>query len=288
MKKHIIIISILICVILGVGVGVWYIMRKSDNQSLHSTVGQFILDDDTKALNDKMVKAESLYKSKVDNSETRLTMLNEVIAKIDIFEKDLHSYLILSGSKSSANKLNKKYKSLSGTRDLLITNYDEYITRMQGNVNIDGSALNDLYNELFDKTIDYLYDYNACFRTTASHTFDKVYTAENIKEQLYALYSEAVVDLANNISNHKFSNITLISILNEGIVLDNGNIQLKEDVKGGEFSTQALKFKKHFNNSNISSLVKNFNTYYSLSINPATETSNEKLAVYYMKQILEI
>jgi hypothetical protein len=97
-----------------------------------------------------------------------------------------------------------------------------------------------------------------------------------------------VNNLLNNISNNNFKNTTLITKLNNGIILSNGNIDIKDSVMGGEFSIMAFKFKSHFNKSNLSTLVENFATLYNININPDNEVSNEKLAIYYAKQILEI
>ena len=117
-----------------------------------------------------------------------------------------------------------------------------------------------------------------------------MYKVDTIKEELYTLYSLGVNNLLNSISNNRFAseNVTLITRLNNGIKLSNGNISIKSSVDGGEFSIDAIKFKTHFNNSNLNTLITNFNTYYSESINISTETSNEKLAVYYAKKILEM
>ena len=230
-----------------------------------------------------------MYKEKVSSGETRLTTLKTVICQIDSFEADLNSYLLLSNIKaSSTNKLSKNYKNLSSNRKILIDGYNEYITRMKGNINVDGSALQDIYNDIFDQTVQYLTKYNSCFKATTNFVFNKAYKPDSIKYELYSLYSAGVKNLLDNINNNTFHNTTTISRLNNGIKLVNNNLYITPTIAGGEFSAEALKFKKHFNNSNIPLLIENFETYYSSSININTETSNEKLAIYYAKLIINL
>lgn len=289
MKKHIIAISVLIIILALAGVGIWIVVKKNNSQPLYNVSYEFIANEDTATLSNNIATAESLYQSKAISSETRLTTLKTIIDKIDTFEADLNSYLLLSKSKaSSTNKLRKTYKSLSGTRSVLIKDYNEYITRMSGNINISGSAINDLYNDIFNKTVDYIYKYNDCFKSTSKHVFSKVYKVDNIKNELYLLYSIGVNDLLNNISNSKFDSTIVINRLNNGIRLVDGNAYIVSSISGGEFSVEALNFKKYFNKCNHNTLIDNFETYYNTAININIETSNEKLAVYYAKLILEI
>ena len=291
MKKHILGILILILVLSIIGVGIWFFIKKNNLKTLYKVRCEFVLNNDEEILLSNITQAESLYQSKVLPTENRLTVLHTVISKIDSFEKDLTSYLMLSNdTNSTTNKLTKTYKDLSSSRKALIDDYNEYIVRMQGNTNIDGNSIQNLYNEIFTKTNDFVYKYNDCFNATFSYTFNKVYKVSTIKSQLYSLYSATVNNLLNNISNYSFRSTALINRLNGGIYLDNNNLHIKESVEGGEFSLPSQNFKKHFNSCNLESLVTNFETYYSTvySINPSTETSNEKLAVYYAKQILEI
>ena len=288
MKKHIIRILIIVLILALLGTGAWIFVRRNKVKSLYQANCDFVVNEDSSTLISKMTYAQNLY-SAILSSESRLTTLQTIIIKMDEFEKDLNSYLVLSTAKAyKTKKLSKSYSSLIKSRKTLINNYDEYITRMSGDINADGPAIQILYNNLFNKTVDYLYSYNNCFQQTSNYVFSKVYKADSIKSELYTMYSLGVTNLLNNISNNKFSSTTLITKLNNGITLFNGNIKLVDAIKGGEFSVEALNFKKYFNNSDLSILINNFNTYYNSTINLDTETSNEKLAIYYAKLILEI
>ncbi|MBQ3502711.1 MAG: hypothetical protein IJA72_03500 [Clostridia bacterium] len=289
MKKHIIAILVITLILSLAGVGIYFVVKNNKKQSLYNANSSFVHSEKTEKLIANISKAESLYQSKVASGETRLTTLHNVIIKLDSFEKDLNSYLILASSNTStSNKLAKKYQTLTSERDILIDNYNEYITRMEGNINIDGNSTATLYNEIFDKTVQYVYNYNACFESSFKYIFEKIYKAETIKSEFYSLYTTSVIDLLNNISNHQFSNISLITLLNDRLNLDsNNNVILKSSIDGGEYSSEALKFKKHFRLSNINTLIETFKTTNPSTINPALETSNEKLAVYYALQILE-
>lgn len=289
MKKHIIIIISIILILSLAGVGVWFVVKKNNSKPLYSVSCEFIQSSDTQTLISKIGDAEDLYQNKAVSTEDRLTTLQQTISKLDNFETDLTSYLLLSNAKaSSTNKLSKSYKDLASVRSALIKDYNEYITRMSGNTNISGTALKDLYNELFNKTVNYVYKYNTCFIATSNYVFTKVYKVDCIKTELYTLYSAGVSNLLNNISNSQFANTSLITKLNNGIKLVDGNIFIKENIQGGEFGTEALNFKKYFNNSNLDTLINNFETYYNMSINASSETNSEKLTVYYAKLILEI
>lgn len=289
MKKHIVAILIIILILSLVGVGIWVVVNAQKIKPLYKANCEFILSDDTATLATKISTAHSLYTIEVMSSETRLDVLKSVVIKLDDFEKDLNAYLSLSNVKAKKTKsLSKSYTELSNIRSQLIKDYSEYITRMSGDINADGDALQNLYNEIFSKTVNYLHSYNKCFALTTNHVFKSVYTSDTIKQELYTLYSLGVNDLLNNISNNNFKSVSLINRLNNGIKLSNNNLVIKDSVDGGEFSIQALNFKKYFNASNKTTLINNFESYYPNIINPATETSNEKLAVYYAKQILEI
>jgi hypothetical protein len=294
MKKHLLAIVIIVLVLSLGGVGIWLYVRNRNIKPLYQASCEFIHDEDTALLKnkilqaeDKMTEAEQLHS--LPSSGNRLSTLNQIIDKIDIFEQDLNTYLVFNNAKPKTTKnLSKSYTNLSKSRTILLREYDEYITRMSGNLNADGHAIENLYNEIFNKTVNYRYKYNACFNQTSSYVFENVYKVDTIKSELYLLYSLGVNNLLNNISNNNFKNTTLITKLNNGIILSNGNIDIKDSVKGGEFSIMAFKFKSHFNKSNLSTLVENFDTLYNININPDNEISNEKLAIYYAKQILEI
>jgi len=289
MKKHIIGILIVTLVLILAGGGIWFFVNNRNKKNLYNISCEFITDKDTSVLIESISEAEQLYRQKVSSNETRLTKLQTVIAKIDSFEADLNSYLILSNIKvSDTNKLNKTYKNLSGSRDVLIKNYNEYITRMKGNTNVDGNALQNLYNDIFEKTVNYINSYNSCFKSTYRHVFSKVYKADTIKIELYELYSAGVKDLLSNISNNNFNSTTVIEHLNNGIKLIDNNIHIVSTEEGGEFGFNALNFKKHFRKCDLDNLINNFETYYNTTINPQVEKSNEKLALYYAKQILEM
>ena len=288
MKKHLIVVLIIILIAALTGTGIWLFVRYNNVKPLYKANCEFVFSEDTTSLTNKITQAQTLY-NQVIASETRLVTLNEIISKINNFERDLNSYLVLLNSKSkTTKKLSKSYTNLTKTRSILITDYDEYITRMSGDINADGPAIQNLYNDIFNKTVDYLYDYISCFSSTSNYVFSKVYTVDTIKAELYSLYSLGVNELLNNISNNQFAYTIIISRLNNVISLTNGNMTIKSSIIGGEFSQEAFKFKQHFNNSDLSVLIDNFNIYYGLSINVNLETSNEKLAVYYAKKILEI
>jgi len=288
MKKHLVIMLILTLILALLGIGVWYSIQQRNAKTLYKLSTEFVLSEDSNTLLDNISSAESLYNKQATITESRLTSLHTIISKIDTFEQDLTSYLALSNIKASSTKnLNKSYKSLSAARDTLISNYNEYIARMSGNTLIEGNAADNLHNEIFNKTVNYVARYNSCFHSTATYIFNKVYKVDTIKSELYDLYYRGVKSLLGNISNNQFTNLGMIEKLNTGITLVNNNIYLKPSVKGGEFNVMALNFKKHYNNSDLGKLIKNFETYYNSSIDINTETSNEKLAIYYAKQILE-
>ncbi len=291
MKKHIIPIIIVACILTAIGAGVWFAVNKPYKQSLYSSCTNFSTSVDSKDLTTNIALAQELYSKAGATSDTRVLRLMEIVIKFDTLQDDLNSYLLLSSPKpSSTKKISKAYNKLQSTRATLIKNYNEYNTRMSGNTNMDGSSIKTLYNEIFDKTVNFIYSYNSCFNSVTNYIFSKVYTANTIKREVYLTYSASVSNLLNNISNYTFTTegLTTITRLNSAIELKDGVLQLRNEVKGGEFSFEARQFKLHFNNSNAIAFANNFETYYKLNINIDTETSAEKLAVHYIKKILEV
>lgn len=270
------------------GTCIWFVFGRN-NKSLYKANSDFILHKDTQTLELLMTEAQTLHNT-VSPTDRRVEVLKIVINKINSFEQDLNVYLITSTAKAnSTKKLSNTYSSLTKIRTSLIKDYNEYITRMSGDTQADGPMTAKIYNDIFNKTVEFLRKYNNCFKSTSDYVFDKICKFDNIKTEIYTLYSAGVNNLLNNISNNQFSTLSLINRLNSGIRLDStNNIVIKNSAKGGEFNVAALNFKKHFNNSDINNLVQNFNTYYNETIDISTETSNEKLAVYYAKQILEV
>jgi len=284
MKKHLIAICIIVLVLAIGGISIWVFIQNKKAKTLYQAHCEFALGNDTNLLIEKMSTAQSLYPS-----ETGLKILQTSIAKLDSFEADLNSYLMLSNTKNkTTKKMTKSYSSLNNSRAILITTYEEYIVRMSGNINAESPALKTLYSSLFDKTVKYLQQYNTTFITSSNYVFNNVCNVDTIKPEVYTLYSLGVNNLLSNLSGVKFADLSLITRLNNGIKLSNGNISIKSSVYGGEFSEEAFSFKRYFNSCNHSTLIDNFNTYYNTSINVSLETSNEKLAIYYAKKILEI
>lgn len=290
MKKHVIGFMIVLLILTLVGTGAWLVIRYNNAKTLYQVSCDFAFSEDSKTLTKKIENAQSLYDAQI-SGETRLMVLYEINLKINSFEKDLISYLQMSDIKPAKTKeLNKKYSSLSSHRKELIKNYDEYIIRMNGNLIADNSAIQNLYKNLFARTVSYLQKYNSCFASISQHVFNKVYRAETIKPQLYSLYSLGVTNLLSSISNSSFTYnaLTTIDRLNSGIELENGTLKIKTSVDGGEFSSDARNFKQYFTECDKSNFISNFEDYYSSYVNPTVETSKEKLAMYYAKRILEI
>lgn len=288
MKKHIIAILIIICILALVGVGIWLIVRNNKTSNLFTNVSSFVYSDDAENLSSKINTANELYQSKVDSADQRLTISRNIIIKLDEFNKNLNNDIVFSKNTSStANTLNKSYRDLIGVRTLLLQDYDQYITRMSGNIHADGTAVYDLYNDIFNKTIEYITKYNISFANINNYC-QSLKQSKNLKYSIYSLYSSSVNNLISNISNHQFSNTNSITILNNIIKSDHSNILINPSLVGGEFSMEALQFKQFFNNSNLNNIVENFDSYYNTTIDIGSEKSNEKLAVYYLKLILEV
>lgn len=287
MKKHIKIILIVITVLAVCGVGLWFVFSRTKTETLPKTVNSFIEHTNTTDLHARLETSQELYKKHYN--ETRLNSLKDVLVKLDGFEQDLNVYLINCNAKAKSTKdLAKMYNDLSASRSKLIKDCDEYIVRMRGNTSAEGKTVKTLYNNLFNKVASYLYQYNTCFLNTSNYVFTHVAPSNNIKLQMYSLYSLGVQNLLDNISNNQFKELTTINHLNSLIKLDqNLNLVLKASVSGGEFNILALNFRKYYNSADKNDLITNFNSYYQQTINPNTETSNEKLAVYYLKQIVE-
>lgn len=289
MKKHFKVIIIVISVLAVCGVGLWFVLSRTKDKPIQDVVNSFIENTDTSNLHARLETSQSLYSKHY--TDTRLNSLRSVLVKLDDFEQDLNTYLTVCNIKPKTTKdLSKSYNELSSARASLIKECDEYIVRMQGNTLAEGQTVKSLYNSLFNKVASYISQYNSCFLNTTNFVFSSVTSGNNIKHQMYTLYSHGVKNLISNISNSQFKELKTITRLNSLITLDEyNNIQLKSSVVGGEFSILALNFKKYFNSSNKDALVSNFNIYYdSSNINVDTETSNEKLAVYYLKQIAEV
>ncbi len=288
MKKHFKVIIIVISILAVCGVGLWFVLSRTKVEPLAQAVNSFIEHEETEDLHERLTTSQSLYSEHYN--DTRMNSLKEVLLKLDTFEQDLNSYLVVCNAKPKTTKnLTKSYNNLASARTNLIKDCDEYIVRMRGNTLAEGQTVKSLYNSLFNKVANYISQYNACFLDTSNFVFTSVAPSNNIKLQMYSLYSHGVKNLVGNISNSQFKELTTINRLNSSISLDGyNNIKLKSGILGGEFSSLALNFKKHFNNADKNDLISNFNTYYSLTINSDTETSNEKLAVYYFRQIVEV
>lgn len=287
MKKHLKVILIIILILSVCGVGLWFALSRTKTETLPKTVNAFVEHRDRKDLSSRLTTCQSLYSKHYNDS--RLNSLKDILSKLDEFEQDLNIYLIMCDAKAKTTKdLTTSYNKLSTSRATLIKNCDEYIVRMSGNTLAEGEPVKDLYNALFNKVCNYILEYNSCFLNTSEFVFSSVTSSSNIKFQLYSLYSHTVLNTLSNITNAQFKDLAAIKQLNSSIKLNNyGNVILKNSLAGGEFNITALNFKNYYNSSNKNDLAANFSNYYSSNINVSTETSNEKLAVYYFKQIME-
>lgn len=289
MKKHIVGVIIALVVIILSGVLLWMFVFKKNDSDLYSACSNYIHSEDTSKLQTSLQKANSLYtlNSKGDSSEKRLLKLGNIIEKINIFQLDITSYLTLDSKKTS--KISKSYKSLEGSREYLLEELDTYITRMSGNTLASSSSVANLYNDIVKTTTDFVQEYNKCFNSSATYVFEKVYTTSNIKNELYSLYSACVDNLISTSANYQFPNMPVLDKLNSKIILENNCIKFASSISGGEFSEQALKFKHYFGQCSVASFANNFiDNSANSSFDPETETSTEKLTMYYLKQILEM
>lgn len=282
-KKTIQIIAIILTIAIIGGVIALFVIYNKKPKSIYSSVATFIDNDEKQTLNYNINIAENTYKTQISASENRLTTLNSIISKLDEFEYDLCTYLVCSSS--SSKQLIQDYNNLIYKRSCLINDLKDYIVRMNGNIEADGNEVQNLYNHVFELTIDYINDYNNCFIQTINHIFNKVVSPYNIKNEMYSLYSNAVDDLLNNVTNHQFNTTFTINILNN-ISLQNSNIALNNGLCGGEFNDIVIKFRNAYSNCNITNLLLNFEEYYTTSTDETTETNIDKLTVFYLKQML--
>lgn len=292
MKKHIIGVAIALIIIISAGALLWIFVFNKDASDLYTACSNYVYSDDSETLQTSIQKAHSLYtlNNRGDTGENRLAQFGNIIDKINTFEKDLVSYLTLDNNKSS--KISKSYKSLSGSREHLINELTIYITRMSSNTEVGNSAtIKNLYEDILLSTVDFVKQYNSCFESSVNYVFTEVYTTSNIKRELYLLYSACVSDVINTMSSKQFPNMPVVNKLNSSIKLEYSCIQFASTISGGEFSKEALKFKQYFNQGSLTNFASNFITYYNETnsgFSPKDETSNEKLAMYYLKKILEM
>ena len=292
MKKHLKVILIILLILSIGGAIAWLFLSRTKYEPLPSTVSAFIESDDTKYLHSQLEISQQLYNEHY-GTDYRLRKLKNILSKLDEFEQDLNTYLVTCDAKPKTTKdLTQSYKNLSSTRTKLLKECDAYIIRMEGNTSAEGQTIKALYNSLFDVVADYILQYSDCFRNTSNYIFSSVTNNSGIKAEIYSLYSYGVRQTLTNVVNSQFKDLTTIDYLNNTIKLDasNGNkhnIAIPTTLDGGEFNILALNFKKYYNNSNKNELMSNFNTYRLLDINPSTETSNEKLTIYYFKQMME-
>ena len=289
MKKRvaITITIVLLVVLIATGFLVWFLKYRSKAKNIYISTSQFVNSAERNQLTVKIAAADEVYQRRVSSIEDRLTTLNSVILKLDEFEADLNVYLVLSSKSSAVNEIVKNYQNLISKRRLLVDNLDEYITRMNGNIEAGGNAVQDLYNAMFEEVIDYIYDYNTCFYQTINYTFGKVESDTNIKKEIYSLYSHAVSDLLNNISSSKFKSTYTVEKLNSIILLEDNNIVLNPGLSGGEFNSIVAQFKECYSSCDKDALLTNFETYYTSYINETTETNVEKLTIFYLQEIFK-
>ena len=90
--------------------------------------------------------------------------------------------------------------------------------------------------------------------------------------------------MLNEVSDYEFSSTFTVNKIDNFISLQNDAISLDTNLVGGEFSYEALRFKHYIVNCDMDTFVANFEENYSTYIDIETETSNEKLAMYYLKK----
>lgn len=288
MKKQIILIVITMCSIILIGSGLWLYFSREKSTTLYQAQSSFLLSEDTTELKSKLQTSEDLYQP-INPTDSRISNLLVVLDKLNLFEEDLTSQTILNNTKSSKiNKINKQYTKLKSERKELIKYCDTYIISMRGNTAVDGPYIQELYNNIFNKTTAYVYNYCVTIGSSADYIFTKINTSSNLKYQTLRIYIEAVKDCIENIKNNSFSDTFTLDNLNNLIVLVNGNIQLKSTVIGGEYSNQALKFVDNISKCDIKAFIDNFKVNYNSIINDSKDTPAEKLAMLYLKQTLGV
>lgn len=288
MKKHIIGVIIALVAIILSGVLLWLFVFKKDNSDLYDACSNYIHGNDTEQLQTSLSEANRLYITKSDTSgEKRLTQLASIVAQLDMYEQDLTAYLTFDTTKSS--KLSKSYKSLTGSREYLLEQLNTYIIRMSGNTLASDNSMTSLYESIVNDTVDFTKEYNNCFNSTISYVFSKVHTTSNIKREIYLLYSANLSNLFDTMQWTTFQTMSAMEKLNSLLTLENGNIKFTSEIIGGEFSTEAVLFKKYFGSSSLSSIASNFITYYNETgsgFDVSTETNAEKLTVYYLLKLV--
>lgn len=284
MKKHIIAILIIVLILAGVGIGIWLVVRKNNSQNLYQVSVDFSTSEKQSDLTNSIVTAQALYRAGTGSADGKLTALCNALIQMDQIQDDVNTYLIYSSDKKVSSKLKKSFKSLSGERDLLLDEYDKYKTRMSGNISADGNAIHDLYNGMFSSTASYIYKYSDCLTSTINYAFSKVYTMSSMKFTMYSMYISSVRNMLNEVSDYEFSSTFTVNKIDNFISLQNDTISLDTNLVGGEFSYEALRFKHYIVNCDMDTFVANFEKNYPTHIDIETETSNEKLAMYYLKK----
>lgn len=280
MKKFLKVFIIVVLVLATVvGTCVLFFVNRKKNNTTTSSIAEFLFAEENEKFNEKLANMDSWVDS--DGTDNRVELILTTNLMLDEMAKDLSSYHIANGTKITNEKIFNAFKNVQSSKNLLVKMMDEYKIKKDSTYFNRHTGANDFYAQACVYLINY-----AKFNNYVNVNLN-INRNVDLKFSVYEIYSNVVM---NTFSKTKtLSSLVLVdnaqnlNKLHEIVSMDNSFIETNVN----QFAIEITLFNNAYYETNKVNFANNLTQNIS-SVTTADQSSKEKLATYYFKQIFGI
>lgn len=280
MKKFLKVFIIVVLVLATVvGTCVLFFINRKKNNTTTSSIAEFLFAEENEKFNEKLANMDSWVDS--DGTDNRVELILTTNLMLDEMAKDLSSYHIANGTKITNEKIFNAFKNVQSSKNLLVKMMDEYKIKKDSTYFNRHTGANDFYAQACVYLINY-----AKFNNYVNVNLN-INRNVDLKFSVYEIYSNVVM---NTFSKTKtLSSLVLVdnaqnlNKLHEIVSMDNSFIETNVN----QFAIEITLFNNAYYETNKVNFANNLTQNIS-SVTTADQSSKEKLATYYFKQIFGI
>ncbi|MBQ8615429.1 MAG: hypothetical protein IJ415_02565 [Clostridia bacterium] len=279
--KNFLKVFIIIILVIGTIGGTCYFffrnMEEKDNTT--ASIAGELYSESKLQFNQSLLTMNALVNS--DGTDDRLALLIETNSQVDEIVEVLASYHIENDTKINNEKISKALNQVSASRSLINSMVAEYSIKKDSSYFNRHLGANDFYQEFCNYLVSY-----AKFANLVNANLS-VNKQIDLKFNMFDIYTNVVMNTFNQTITSNLKVIVKdaynINKINDILQIDNSLIETEVE----RFAIEINYFNEAYNNCNktdfATNLVSNIAT-----VTNADQTTNEKIATYYFKQIFGV
>ena len=272
-------VFIVVILVIGsiAGTTFFFFRNRKIKNNTSGSVAEMLFSDSKAEFDVDLATMNALIDS--DGTDSRMDLIIETNQQLDEIAEILATYYIQTGTKINNEKIAKALNRLNSSRSLMVSMIDEYYIKKE-------SAFFDRHlgaNDFYKQSCVYFVDY-ANFITLLNNNIQANKNAD-LKFTMIDVYANVVLTSFDEVQSNSKSRVEIkdkedILFINQKLNFNGSFVQTKIE----PFDYRMVKFIKAYYNCNKTAFAEDLSLNVG-SVSTEMETTQERIASYYFKQI---